>query len=236
MARIKTYSDDTVVVANDKWIGSDSQGNWATKNYTAQSVANFINQKGNQLQSLRYTYKNTPPRSPGTISFDPQKANNVPFSDITSWILSNSKSTGSEDISSYYTAPLIGSQVLVTQCADIAQWAIYEWDSSTPVVGENFFSNIGLSYKQGNGGLINDEDYFISLLKYDVAGDSDKNYVFNQAVAASTWVVQHNLNKFPSCTMVLSTGQQGYGDVTFIDTNNLTITFASAESGKAYIN
>ena len=48
--------------------------------------------------------------------------------------------------------------------------------------------------------------------------------------------VQHNLDKFPSCTMVLSTGQQGYGDVTFIDENNLTITFAGAESGKAYIN
>jgi hypothetical protein len=60
--------------------------------------------------------------------------------------------------------------------------------------------------------------------------------VFNQAVASATWTVQHNLNKFPSCTMVLGTGQQGYGDVTFIDENNLTITFASAESGKAYIN
>jgi hypothetical protein len=35
--------------------------------------------------------------------------------------------------------------------------------------------------------------------------------------------------------MVLSTGQQGFGDVTFIDENNLT-TFAGAESGKAYIN
>jgi len=60
--------------------------------------------------------------------------------------------------------------------------------------------------------------------------------VFNQAVASATWTVQHNLNKFPSCTMVLGTGQQGYGDVTFIDENNLTITFSGAVSGKAYIN
>ena len=36
--------------------------------------------------------------------------------------------------------------------------------------------------------------------------------------------------------MVLSTGQQGFGDVTFIDKNNLTIAFAGAISGKAYIN
>ena len=46
MARIKTYSNDLTVVAKDKWIGSDSQASWATKNFTAQSVADFINEKG----------------------------------------------------------------------------------------------------------------------------------------------------------------------------------------------
>jgi hypothetical protein len=75
-----------------------------------------------------------------------------------------------------------------------------------------------------------------SNILVDVVDMGDKNYVHNQPVASVTWTVQHNLDKFPSCTMVLSTGQQGYGDVTFIDENNLTITFAGAESGKAYIN
>jgi hypothetical protein len=75
-----------------------------------------------------------------------------------------------------------------------------------------------------------------SNILVDVVDMGDKNYVHDQPVASITWTVQHNLNKFPSCTMVLSTGQQGYGDVTFIDENNLTITFAGAESGKAYIN
>ena len=75
-----------------------------------------------------------------------------------------------------------------------------------------------------------------SNILIDVTDMGDKNYVHPQGVASAIWTVQHNLNKFPSCTMVLSTGQQGYGDVTFIDENNLTITFAGAESGKAYIN
>ena len=75
-----------------------------------------------------------------------------------------------------------------------------------------------------------------SNILIDVVDMGDKNYVHPQGVASAIWTVQHNLNKFPSCTMVLSTGQQGYGDVTFIDENELTITFASAESGKAYIN
>ena len=65
---------------------------------------------------------------------------------------------------------------------------------------------------------------------------ANETYTFVQASASATWTVQHNLDKFPSVTMALSTGQKGYGDIVYIDENNLTITFASAESGKAYMN
>jgi hypothetical protein len=69
-----------------------------------------------------------------------------------------------------------------------------------------------------------------------INSSSDKTFIFIQALAANPWIVNHNLNKFPSVTMVLSTGQVGMADVNYIDANNLTITFASAESGKAYMN
>ena len=234
MARIKTYSNDTVVVANDKWIGSDSQARFATKNFTAQSVADFINQKGNQLQSLRYRYKSTPPRNPGTISFSPYKANNVPFSSITSWILSDSQATSPEDVSSFYSSPLVGSDVLVTQCADITQWAIYEWDSVTAVPNEKLFSNIGLSYRSGTGGLINDEDYFISLLSY--AGTGDLSFTYVQGVASTTWNIEHNLGKFPSITVIDTANTVVTGEYTYDDINNVTLTFSAGFAGKAYLN
>ena len=234
MARIKTYSNDTVVVANDKWIGSDSQARFATKNYTAQSVADFINEKGNQLQSLRYKYKSTPPRNPGTISFSPYKANNVPFSTITSWILSDSELKSPEDISSFYSSPLVGSDVLVTQCDDITQWAIYEWDSVTDVPNEKLFSNIGLSYRTGLGGLINDEDYFISLLSY--AGTGDLSFTYVQGVASTTWNIQHNLGKFPSITVIDTANTVVTGEYTYDNINNVTLTFSAAFAGTAYLN
>ena len=234
MARIKTYSNDTVVVANDKWIGSDSQARFATKNFTAQSVADFINQKGNQLQSLRYRYKSTPPRNPGTISFSPYKANNVPFSSITSWILSDSQATSPEDVSSFYSSPLVGSDVLVTQCADITQWAIYEWDSVTEVPNEKLFSNIGLSYRSGAGGLINDEDYFISLLSY--AGTGDLSFTYVQGVASTTWNIEHNLGKFPSITVIDTANTVVTGEYTYDNINNVTLTFSAAFAGTAYLN
>jgi hypothetical protein len=96
-------------------------------------------------------------------------------------------------------------------------------DSTTDIVTLEAGSNVTLT-NSGNS------------IRVDVVDMGDKNYVHNQSVASVTWNVQHNLDKFPSCTMVLSTGQQGYGDVTFIDENNLTITFSGAVSGKAYIN
>lgn len=64
----------------------------------------------------------------------------------------------------------------------------------------------------------------------------DKNYLHIQDVPAQTWYVEHNLQKYPSVTVMLPTGQVGYGDVVHIDKNNLTITFTGDESGKASIN
>ena len=59
MARISTYNKAVPVVAEDKWIGSDSQNQMRTRNFTAQDVANFINKKGGEDQNLRYTYNDT---------------------------------------------------------------------------------------------------------------------------------------------------------------------------------
>ena len=56
MARISTYPNDTDVVGGDKWIGSDSQNHFQTKNFTAQSVANFINKTAAESQLLRYQW------------------------------------------------------------------------------------------------------------------------------------------------------------------------------------
>ena len=61
MVRIATYVNDTNVVGADKWIGSDSQNSWQTKNFTAQDVANFINKVAAESQLLRYQFSNVNP-------------------------------------------------------------------------------------------------------------------------------------------------------------------------------
>lgn len=74
-----------------------------------------------------------------------------------------------------------------------------------------------------------------SVLLNDVSG-SDKNYVHNQSAAAATWIVDHNLNKFPAITIVDSAGSKVYGDIVYITTNRAELRFSAAFSGKAYFN
>jgi hypothetical protein len=63
-----------------------------------------------------------------------------------------------------------------------------------------------------------------------------ENYVHDQQVASNSWVVIHGLNKFAAVSVVNTANQAIVGDITYNSLNQLTITFTSSISGKAYIN
>ena len=65
---------------------------------------------------------------------------------------------------------------------------------------------------------------------------ADTNYVHDQQVAASSWVINHNLGKFASIHIVDTAGDEIIGEVTYNTINRITVTFTSQVSGKAYIN
>ena len=69
----------------------------------------------------------------------------------------------------------------------------------------------------------------------------DITYTHNQSTTSNTWTITHNLNRFPSVTVVDSADTIVYGTVVYNSANQLTITFfqggsALAFSGKAYLN
>lgn len=76
------------------------------------------------------------------------------------------------------------------------------------------------------------------LLKQSIDGKvSDKNFVFNQTdVASDTWVITHNLNKYPSVTVLDSSKNEVVGEVTYTNENQLTIKFSGAFKGSATLN
>ena len=62
-------------------------------------------------------------------------------------------------------------------------------------------------------------------------------YTHLQNTSAATWTVNHNMDKYPSVTVVTSAGDiAGGAEIDYIDKNNLTISFVSAFAGKAYLN
>ena len=69
----------------------------------------------------------------------------------------------------------------------------------------------------------------------------DITYTHNQSSTSDTWVVNHNLHRFPSVTVVDSADTIVQGTVVYNSNKQLTITFFSGGSalafqGKAYLN
>ncbi len=64
----------------------------------------------------------------------------------------------------------------------------------------------------------------------------DKSYVHYQRTSSNSWGIVHNLNKYPSVTVVDSAGSIVIGDILYNDLNTITINFTGAFSGKAYLN
>lgn len=67
-------------------------------------------------------------------------------------------------------------------------------------------------------------------------GGGDKTFVFRQQSASAQWSITHDLDKYPSVTVVDSAGTVVTGDVTYEDNSNLTVAFSAPFSGTAYLN
>ena len=245
MARISTYVNAEPVVATDKWIGTDSTFLNATKNFTAQSVADFLNLTANvQLDVPRFRYQIIDPnvpgqttRNPGTVTFNPQQAALVPFPTVAAFRISKSQiGHPNVDISSWYTSPLVGSSVIISKCSDISQWGIFGWVSSTQNPTETNFYDIVVSHTASKGGFEQNEDYFISLLDYGTNTPGDKNEVVNLTPANAVFVVNHNLKKFPAVSVVDSTLDEVQCEVEYNSLNQCTLTFNDQFTGQAIFN
>lgn len=88
----------------------------------------------------------------------------------------------------------------------------------------------------GEGIEIIDNGDHTATIKATGGGGEDKFFTFTQTTPAQEWVIQHNLDKFPSVTIVDSAGSVVIGDITYIDKDNVKLTFKGAFSGKAYLN
>ena len=61
-------------------------------------------------------------------------------------------------------------------------------------------------------------------------------YIYEQVTPASTWVIAHNLDKYPSVTIVDNYNRQFEGHVEYTDSNTITVALSATITGKAYLN
>ena len=70
----------------------------------------------------------------------------------------------------------------------------------------------------------------------EAGAGSSQTYVHIQGEASAAWVIEHNLEKYPSVTVVTSAGTVVIGDVTYSNENVVTVSFKGPFKGKAYLN
>lgn len=75
-----------------------------------------------------------------------------------------------------------------------------------------------------------------NLVTKEELKNATATYIHTQAIASDTWVINHNLNKKPSITIVDSADNVVEGAEKYIDANTVEIRFNGAFKGKAYLN
>ena len=201
MARISSYPRDLEVNDQDAWIGTESS-NRLTRNFTAQAVANYLNIKGKISISGQMVFQfSDVPTLEGEFT---GPADGSALTAITTMQISGIDSSGRNTVA--FMQYLVDNDILISEQNNIDKFGHFKITGYT-ALGNNLYT-LNLTNIGGNGNL--DLNKYYDFATFTISsGVGDKNFVFNQAVASATWTVQHNLDKFPSCTMVLSTGQQG---------------------------
>jgi hypothetical protein len=67
-------------------------------------------------------------------------------------------------------------------------------------------------------------------------GAGISTYTYIQSPASPTWTITHNLSRFPSVSVVDSTGRLVEGDVQYVSSNQIIVSFSSSFAGNAYLN
>ncbi len=234
MSRIISYQYDNVVQDGDAWVGTEVSSR-RTKQYTAAAVAEYLNVNGKVVIGGQTTYRfaTVPYNGIGTFAPLTNNKRRVLFSNLELISISGEDLGGqnAEGLLNY----LVGSDIMISQQSDISLFGHYTV-TNFEFEKEGFY-NMSLSYIGGSGRALIEPDEIYNIFTFTLPNSSgDATFLFQQKTPSSTWTVNHNLNKFPSVSVVNSNNISVNGLVTYISKSELTITFSAGFSGSAYLN
>jgi hypothetical protein len=233
MARISTYVNDSDINPDDKWIGSDANNGFATKNFTARGVGFYLNQfneigVGSQI-NFKFISDLTSGVLPGTIAVGDGNVSDVLISTVTQ--LRINKFTVDGKIILDYLQYLVGEEILLFNTSDRNNFGHFKFVSLQEESENVYVANLELI--EAHGFLSDQKVYGFGIF---LKGSKDKHYRHVQGVSTNVWSIPHNLGKFPSVVVKDSAGTIVIGEINYVDENNITLTFSGAFSGEAYLN
>jgi hypothetical protein len=100
----------------------------------------------------------------------------------------------------------------------------------------NTNEDIGVKGLPGDPGPKGDQGVPGTKGDQGIPGSQGATYPFSQPVASTLWVIDHSLGKFPSVSVIDSTGRKVRSAVSYTNANQIILTFSAAFAGTAYLN
>jgi hypothetical protein len=230
MARINSYPRDLSIGGSEVLLGSDTDG--STKTFSINDLKDFLISKG-VSGTVGYQFDNT--ISDSELGSGGFKADSTTFSSVTRITIHNSY-IGGKDVTNYLNT-FAGQEVLIYNIKDRNNFARYVFSGTfTDNPNNPNLKNVDVTYRSSNGDFVGGEFYAFGF------EGKDRHYTHYQINASASWVINHNMNKFPSVSIKFSSSDSIYTNVgalagvIYTDKNNLTINLVSSESGYAYLN
>jgi hypothetical protein len=157
-------------------------------------------------------------------------------------------SIGNIEITDATTQTTINELLMIGQTAHsdplVAQVAAYVADVTTKTARFLRNSATNPTLRDDGSALQIGDQYFNTVTQdwntYTALGWINNNpisqVVWTQSSPLATWTIPHNLNRYPTVTVVDNLNSKLEVDVTYVDSNIVQIIFGNPFSGKAYIN
>jgi hypothetical protein len=80
----------------------------------------------------------------------------------------------------------------------------------------------------------NTQFWTLLAAKGNDGANANDTYIHDQIMASAIWTIHHGLGRFPSISIVDSSGNAVMGNIQYLSGDVIQITFSSEFSGKAY--
>ena len=130
-----------------------------------------------------------------------------------------------------YLERLVCYDIVIQDVRSLGRYGVYKLNSLT-LIGSSVY-NMDLTYVSGSSTIQALQYYSIQI---DEVEGFDSHFEFTQGVPSTTWDITHNLNKFPSISVVDTANTTVIGDYEYINKNRVILNFSSAFAGKAFLN